>query len=127
MILSVVVGCHILYSNEQFLMSPNFLSDYEETLVQKFGNPQIPRHEARISENRDKLLLKMREKAQRENLERFIKMKLRTSEKLYKTLLHELISHEHIPEISVLPGFSYFLFLNYSFNLDSIQDMLEDD
>lgn len=60
------------------------------------------------------------------NLNKFDVMCKKTSFELQKILLHELLNSDRQSNVNDIPGFSYFLFIKYTMDLDEIEDLMLD-
>ena len=61
-----------------------------------------------------------------QNKERFEMMIRQNSQVLYRALVKELISQRQKSLITDIPGFSYFLLLKYTLDLDDIDDIMSE-
>jgi formiminotetrahydrofolate cyclodeaminase len=78
-------------------------------------------------ERRQKLQKSWRTAARRaRNKERFERMVRQNSQVLYRALVKELITQRQKSFITDIPGFSYFLLLKYTLDLDDITDIMSE-
>ena len=68
----------------------------------------------------------MRAARHAQNKIRFENMVQKNSQVLYRALVKELISQRQKELITDIPGFSYFLLLKYTLDLDDISDIMTD-